>query len=209
MEEENNGRKGKSATETGLDKCDFDITSTYAPELQGLINYYAFAQTVYEKMTARRFVWFNSLAKTLAGKHKTSKGKIFKDDIRYGADGRKVIVAEVKREGKKPLIATFGKKPIERKTKVVIGDEITQIYSKRNAFVTRRLANRCELCGSEEEVEGHHIKKRKDLKKRYEGRREKPDWVTRMIAINRKILFGCGECHDKIHAGTYDRRKLV
>ncbi len=160
-------------------------------------------------MSALRFTWFNSLAKTLAGKHKTSKGKIFKDYVRYGKDGRKVVVVEVKRTGKKPLIATFGKKPIERKTNIVMKDNISRLYIKRNGLITRLLANKCELCGSEAEVEGHHIKKLKDLKKRYEGRREKPDWVKRMIAIHRKTLLVCRECHKKIHAGIYDGRKLV
>jgi hypothetical protein len=190
-------------------RSDYDIVSTYEVELQGLINYYTLAHNVYKKMSALRFIWFNSLAKTLAGKHKTSKGKIFKDYVRYRSDGRKVIVVEVARAGKKPLIATFGKKPIERKTTIVIHDNISRLYMTRNELITRLLANTCELCGREGEVEGHHIHKLKDLKKRYEGRREKPNWVKRMIAIHRKTLFVCRECHDKIHAGTYDGRKLV
>jgi hypothetical protein len=108
-----------------------------------------------------------------------------------------------------PIQGQFGKKPIERKTNIVMKDNISRLYIKRNGLITRLLANKCELCGSEAEVEGHHIKKLKDLKKRYEGRREKPDWVKRMIAIHRKTLFVCRECHKKIHAGTYDGRKLV
>jgi hypothetical protein len=185
-----------------LNLSDYDIVSTYEAEIQGRMNYYTFAHNGSKKMSALRFTWFNSLAKTLAGKHKTSKGKICKDYVRYGKDGRKVIVVEVQRAGKKPVIAMFGKKPSERKTNIVMKDRLSRIYMKRNELITRLLANNCELWGRAVEVEGHHLKKLKDLKKRDEGRREKPDWVKRMIAIHRKILFVCHECHAKIHAGN-------
>ena len=35
------------------------------------------------------------------------------------------------------------------------------------------------------------------------------EWVKKMIAIRRKTLFVCDACHRKIHAGTYDGRKLA
>jgi len=46
--------------------------------------------------------------------------------------------------------------------------------------VQRLLADTCELCGSQEKVEVHHIRALKDLKRR--GRREKPEWMKRMAA---------------------------
>ena len=106
--------------------------------------------------------------------------------------------------------AIFGRKPIQRKKFVsVLKDKIVSIYANRNELITRLLAETCELCGKETKVEGHHIRKLKDLKKRWKGRREKPEWVTRMIAIHRKSLFVCEECHKNIHNGTYDGRKLT
>jgi hypothetical protein len=187
---------------------DYDIISTYETELQGLINYYALAHNVYKRMTTLRYFWFMSLANTLAAKFKTKKTSIYKKYLGYTADGRKVLMKKVEREGKEPLVAVFGRKPIERKMNVVIKDTIAHIHIERNEIVTRLLANTCELCGHEGEVEGHHIRKLKDLKKRWAGRKEKPEWVKRMIALHRKTLFVCDECHQKIHNGTYDGKKL-
>jgi hypothetical protein len=44
--------------------------------------------------------------------------------------------------------------------------------------------------------------------KKWKGR-EKPAWVKKMIAIKRKSLFICPECHNKIHSGTYDGKKVT
>jgi hypothetical protein len=62
-------------------------------------------------------------------------------------------------------------------------------------------ANTCELCGSEEKCEVHHIRKLADLKHRWAGRKTKPEWVKTMIAIQRKTLVVCRRCHVAIHAG--------
>ena len=70
-------------------------------------------------------------------------------------------------------------------------------------MVQRLLADTCELCGSQEQVEVHHIHALKDLKRR--GRREKPEWMKRMAARQRKTLVVCRKCHDDIHAGRLQR----
>ena len=59
----------------------------------------------------------------------------------------------------------------------------------------------CELCGSQERCEVHHVRKLSDLKNRWSGRKQKPDWVIRMITMRRKTLVVCAKCHDAIHAG--------
>ncbi len=63
----------------------------------------------------------------------------------------------------------------------------------------RVLADYCELCGSTECVEVHHIRKLADLKG--PGRKEKPEWMKRMAARRRKTLVVCRQCHENIHAG--------
>ena len=203
------GQKAKHRAElTNL--SDYDIISTYEAELQGLINYYQLAQNVAKEMYKLRYYYQGSLLKTLATKWRTRVSKIHRKYTKYMADGRKVIGVEIQREGKNPLRAIFGKKPIHRKKSVkTLQDEIVSIYAKRNGLITRLLAETCELCGNKTNVEGHHIRKLKDLKTRWKGRKEKPEWVTRMIALNRKSLFVCEECHQKIHNGTYDGRKLT
>lgn len=191
-----------------LNNSDFDIISTYESELQGLINYYALAHNMGKKMTRLRYFWSQSLAKTLAGKHKTKVTQILRKHTKYTADGRQVITVEVRRKGKKPFVATFGRKPIERQLNVEIKDEISKIYTKRNELLKRLEADACEICGSTDNVQAHHIRKLADLKRKYKGK-EPPIWVKKMIAIRRKTLFVCKKHHDEIHQGKYDGKKLT
>ena len=67
----------------------------------------------------------------------------------------------------------------------------------RNSLITRLQNQKCELCGANEKLEMHHIRKLKDLK-------GKQDWEKRMSARRRKTLALCSKCHDKIHAGKLD-----
>ena len=70
----------------------------------------------------------------------------------------------------------------------------------RTELVKRLLAEKCELCGSTENIEVHHIRKLADLKKK--GQAEVPKWVQIMSARKRKTLVVCRECHVAIHNGN-------
>ena len=81
-------------------------------------------------------------------------------------------------------------------------------HSKVRSDLIRRLqADTCELCGSHENCEVHHIRKLVDVKKRWAGRREKPAWVQKMVMLRRKTLIVCRQCHLAIHNGTFDLPK--
>jgi hypothetical protein len=71
----------------------------------------------------------------------------------------------------------------------------------RSDLIQRLQADQCELCGSSDRVQVHHVRKLADLKQRWAGRKEKPAWVTSMIAMQRKTLMVCHACHVSIHAG--------
>jgi hypothetical protein len=104
-------------------------------------------------------------------------------------------------EDKKPLVARFGGIPLKRKPEAILVDRLPQfVMTNRSELLQRVLANKCELCGSKEKVEVHHIRKLADLEK--PGRREKPVWVKQMAARRRKTLVVCRRCHVEIHAGT-------
>lgn len=190
-----------------MNNSDYDIIMAYEMRMQGLINYYEMAFDVVPKMGKLRFVYEKSLIKTLAAKHKKAYSKIERNYSKYMSDGRKVIGVEVEREGKKPLRAVYGKKSITRNCKAIIQDERVNLSTGRNELVTRLLNNACEICGSNDGVQGHHIRKLADLKK-YEGR-EKPEWVKRMAAMRRKTLFVCQKHHLEIHQGKYDGAKIT
>lgn len=47
-------------------------------------------------------------------------------------------------------------------------------------FLSRLLADTCELCGATERCEVHHIRKLADINK--PGRKDKPKWMMHMLA---------------------------
>src|SRR5258708_11199907 len=83
------------------------------------------------------------------------------------------------------------------------GQTARVLEGTRSELVKRLLADTCEMCGSKEDIEVHHIRKLADLN--IEGRPEKPVWVKRMAARRRKTLVVCQNCHDAIHAGRPTR----
>jgi hypothetical protein len=113
----------------------------------------------------------------------------------------------VEREGKRPLIAQFGGISLTRQPNAILNDTPYVYRNKRTEILKRLLANECELCGSREAIEVHHIRKLGDLKRR--GGREQPPWVKRMRALRRKTLVVCQTCHQNIHAGRPTRQPHV
>ena len=67
------------------------------------------------------------------------------------------------------------------------------------------MADECELCGSKEGIQVHHVRKLADLK--VKGRKEKPIWIQMMAALKRKTLVVCESCHNAIHAGKLTRER--
>ena len=84
--------------------------------------------------------------------------------------------------------------------------KVTVFWNKRVELVKRLLAQQCEICESEENIEVHHIRKLADLK--CYGQSDKPEWVEIMSARRRKTLVLCSKCHHDIHKGEYDGKKL-
>ncbi len=191
-----------------LEQSDHDIVATYGMEFQGLVNYYVLAYDVAKKLYPVKWAYEQSLVKTLASKHKrpvTWAYRKYKRKLNNGITG---IVVETIREGKKPLIAKFGATPICQDKRSIIPDQKTQLFPSRNELIKRLLANQCEICGSTESIQVHHIRKLKDIENRYKGRPDPPRWAVRQMEIRRKTLVVCEICHQEIHAGTYDGPKL-
>jgi len=185
-----------------LINSDYEIVMRYQQEFQGLVNFYTMAYDVSKKTSLVRWVYMQSLAKTLANKHRTSVTKIFQKHMQT-MNGRRALVVKVPRDGKPPLVASFGANPIRYDLKAVI-KEPPLIPIPKNELVERLLADECEVCGSHQDVEVHHIRKLSDLRKRYQGRPEPPFWVQRMMALRRKTLVVCRACHLRIHSGKHD-----
>jgi hypothetical protein len=107
-----------------------------------------------------------SLLKTLATKHRKTVNQVAK---RYQASlevhGKKysVLQVSVPREGKKPLVATWGGIPLEWNPQATLDEHAPKLYTGRTELEKRLLAEVCELCGSAEDVEVHHMRAMKDL----------------------------------------------
>jgi group II intron reverse transcriptase/maturase len=192
-----------------LNQSDYEIVTAFNVECQGLLNYYILAQNVHKRLAVVRYVFWQSLAKTLAAKHKKKSTWVYRRYTGKLENGRKVIRVIIPREEpKKPLVATFGAKPIRYVKSAVINDEIPRPFYKKAELVQRLLANQCELCRSTKDVEVHHVRKLADIRRKYKGRKHPPQWVVFMMSRNRKTIVVCRECHHKIHTGTYDGPKL-
>lgn len=191
-----------------INLSDFDIVMRYNLELRGLYNYYSLAVNVH-KLNELQFNMKGSLVKTLANKHKCRQTKIYR---KHTNSSNKAIEVKVPRENKKSLIASFGDLRIRRKRDLNLNhleDKYVTVYTRGSQLLNRLLADRCELCDAKEDVQVHHIKKISDLKRRYEGKKNIPEWKKRMIAINRNTLVVCKNCHNSIHDGKYDGKKLT
>ncbi|HEL1573044.1 TPA: reverse transcriptase [Streptococcus suis] len=186
---------------------DFSIVQTYQQEYRGLVQYYILAQNL---SWFSKVYWYmeKSLLKTLAFKHKSSINKMLAKykTTTTSTNGRTVpcLQVVVPREDKPPLVATWGGISLSYKKKAVIEDAPYQVYGGRTELIKRLLANKCELCGSEENIEVHHIRKLADLNK-HNGKLV-PKWKEIMSARCRKTLVTCRDCHHAIHNGSINTR---
>ena len=106
---------------------------------------------------------------------------------------------KVPREGKPPLETHWGGISLARKTRVYIQDAPPHSWSKGTELVERLLADTCEICGSHESIQVHHIRALKDLDK--PGRRARTEVEKRMAARRRKTMVLCRHCHNLTHQG--------
>lgn len=207
VEKRNRYQRGNKAIHRAelLNESDYTIIATYQLEYRGIANYYHCAYNM-ASLNTLKWTMEQSLTKTLANKHKTTMAAIYtKYKTSLNVDGKmyKVLQVAVPREGRKPLVATWGAVPLKWNVKASIDDQPQrQIWNNRSELEGRLLAQICEYCGATrltEKIEVHHIRALKDLK-RYDGR-EKPDWVKIMAARRRKTLVICRTCHHNLHAG--------
>jgi group II intron reverse transcriptase/maturase len=180
----------------------FTIISYYQGVYRGIVEYYRMAHNVYQLNTLK-WIMETSLTKTLAAKLKLSVRKVYaKYHTTLQVDGKpyKGLQTVIDRgEEKKPLVAQWGGIPLRRRMDLPLSDTPYPYWDARTELVQRLLADTCELCGSHTDIEVHHIRALKDLK-RY-GRTEKPAWVKTMAARHRKTLVVCCSCHKDIHHG--------
>jgi group II intron reverse transcriptase/maturase len=192
-------------------ESDYTIVRLYQAEYRGIVQYYVLAQNV-SWFWKLHWVMQTSLLKTLANKHRTSVGKMARKYVATRETPEhtyKCLRVTVERgDGKSALVAYFGGIPLRRQQMATLKDlnPLTTRKSAHNELIARLLADECELCGSRQNIEVHHIRKLADLK--VKGQREKPQWVQTMAARRHKTLVVCKDCHVNIHAGRPTRQRV-
>jgi len=204
-------RRGEPALRAELcHASDYAIVSKYQTEYRGLVQYYLLATNVH-RLSKLTYVMETSLLKTLAAKHRTTvnaAAQKYRATTETPHGPMKCLRVTVDRgEEKPPLVAEFGGIPLRRVTAHTIVDAFPRIWMHRTDLLARMLADECELCGWKGGCHVHHIRKMADLHRR--GRRGKPAWAKRMIALRRKTLVVCQPCHAAIHAGRLSRPGIM
>ena len=196
-------RKGKTIHRGELlQDDDFSIVAKYQSEYRGVVQYYILAQNLcwFSKL---HWIMEGSLLKTLAFKHRSTMKKMkekYQSETVDQRTGKTLKCLKVVERGeKRPLIAQWGGISLVHQRHAVIEDIPYQVYGGRTELLKRLLADQCELCGSRENIEVHHIRKLADLN--VKGRKEKSVWAQMMATRNRKTLVVCQKCHNKIHNG--------
>ena len=192
------------------DDSDFTIMSQYQLEYRGIVEYYRLAYNLH-KLDLLRWTMEVSLTKTLAHKHKTSVQKIcdkYKAEWEENGVTHRGLRVMIPREGKNPLITTWGGISLQWDVKANLNDQPPHQTMGRAELEKRLLAQVCEQCGATSQtdpIEVHHIRALKDLEK-YPGQK-RPRWVKIMAARRRKTLVLCRTCHQDIQYGRPLRRQ--
>ncbi len=182
----------------------FRIVARYQAEYRGVVEYYQLAYNRH-RFSRLRYVMERSLTKTLGHKHQISVTQVwrrYRATLQTAHGPRKGLRVTIERgDGRKPLEAQWGGISLARKTTgVILNDDPPTVRSGQRSELTRQLlAGSCELCGSQDDVQAHHVRRLKDLP--INGKGETPQWARRMAARHRKSLIVCHTCHESIHTG--------
>ena len=120
---------------------DYSIVDRYQSEFRGVVEYYRLAVNV-SHFGRLQWVMSQSLAKTLAAKHKTTCRNIVRrhKSIVHTAHGERVCLKVVKEQGNgnRPKVTQFGGIPLKRNRQAVLVDQQPQRYrTDHNELIKR------------------------------------------------------------------------
>lgn len=178
-----------------INNDELEILDVYNAELRGFHNYYAIANNSSE-INSFKYIMQYSMFKTFAQKYRmTTRRAIAKLRI-----GKHFGIRYTTRKGEQK-IKLFYNASFKRRTDVsqFSCDELPNVIMNNatTSLVDRLKANVCEICGSTDNLEMHHVRKLKDVA-------HKQPWEILMHARRRKTLAVCNTCHKKIHGGKID-----
>jgi group II intron reverse transcriptase/maturase len=187
----------------------FSIVAEYQQAYRGIVEYYRLATNLH-RFSQLKWIMDRSLHHTLARKLNSPTREVrrrYKTTLETEQGPQVGLKVTVERgEGQKPLVAVWGGVSLKRRLQATLNDQPYRIWNQRTELLERLLASECELCGATEQVEVHHLRALKELRKK--GRAEKPTWMRLMATRRRKTLVVCHACHAAIHGGRYDGHRL-
>lgn len=179
---------------------DYVIFMRYQAEYRGYVQYYQLAANLIW-LSKLQWVMRMSLLRTLAHKYKVSVAVMTQKysrivTTRHGP--RKCLEVQVTRANKKPLVARFGGIPLKTTLKGTIKDDLPRTKGfSRSELEQRLLTETCEVCGSDQKIEVHHIRKLPAIESSPNS-----GWLYLMKIRRRKTLVLCRQCHHSLHKGT-------
>lgn len=175
---------------------DLEILEKYNAEIRGFYNYFSLANNS-NIISGFGYIMEYSMYKTLACKHGATVSKILGKHMQNG--DFKVPYTDKHGATKYRLFYNGGFKRKEP-AKIPTIDDFPNTYvftNTRTSLIDRLKARKCELCGAEENLHMHHVRKLSDLK-------GKERWKILMSGRRRKTMAVCVGCHNKIHNGKLD-----
>jgi group II intron reverse transcriptase/maturase len=178
----------------------FDIVEHYRMVERNILQYYSLANN-YGRVAARvHYILKYSCALTIASKMKlTTLRRVFN---KYGKD---INIKDKEGVVKTNYPSVNYKRPRKGIQFKILDfaslEAYIDSYDNRIQRGRKDLENSCILCGSEEKIEIHHVRKLSKAKKK--------DYLSTMMArMNRKQIPVCQKCHIKIHKGIYDGKRI-
>lgn len=171
-----------------INRDPFEIFLYFNTLLTSFHKYYQLADNSFNLNGVRNIVKM-SLAKTLAHKFKTHKSIIFKRYSKLGKFGIETSSG----------FYEFHNKSFAKNNNPILNldidnkPDVVYLYHSRSTISQRINKTCCSICGSTNNVEVHHINKLKNV--------DGSDYIKSQAALNRKIIYLCKECHNKLHAG--------
>jgi hypothetical protein len=174
---------------------DVKIVWAYNAEMRGLANYYRLACNAKGSLSKLYYIWWGSLLRTLAAKHKTTVTKVASRLRTPNGE----YVARYTVDGKPHQAQVWKLKHLDRSPIPAAGvDAVAHLgkwLNRRSTVIDRLNARVCELCGTTERpVEIHHVRSLADVKKSLL-------WARIKSAHTRKRFVLCASCHDALHTG--------
>jgi group II intron reverse transcriptase/maturase len=176
---------------------DDQIISRFSAVLDGMLNYYSFANN-YSRLRRIQYILQFSAAKTLSHRHRMKS--IRKAFAKYGYD---LSVKLRNNAGETRVVSmrlrtSWSAAPFKfvGLSDPSLGNEIRVL--KFGIRTKSSLLKYCAICGESNGIEMHHVRHIRKMGQEVKG-------FTRVLAaINRKQLPVCKGCHRDIHAGRYD-----